>query len=182
MDVKPLGLESARRDLYCVPRRSFRYFPKSITSHILLSPQVHLVALVNLIGEHSSVMEKLYMTELVQKLHAIGGSGPLKMREWRIRTRLNWHTKAASAVRHLLYRERAPSLEEAKQIEAAHLKYCAERINANAAENASLLREMQSALAAMEQSDPEFFEPTLEAVRQLLFQRWNQSGETGDKG
>jgi hypothetical protein len=121
------------------------------------------------------------MTALAEKLSAIGGDGPLKSREWRIRSRLNWHTKAASAVRHMLYGERTPSLDEAKQIEAAHLRYCAERINANAAENASLLREMQSALAAMEACDPEFYRPHVEAVRELLLQRWGQAGENGDK-
>jgi hypothetical protein len=121
------------------------------------------------------------MTALAEKLAAIGGDGPLKSREWRIRSRLNWHTKAASAVRHMLYGERTPSLEEAKQIEAAHLRYCAERINANAAENASLLREMQSALAAMEACDPEFYRPHVEAMRELLLQRWGQAGENGDK-
>jgi hypothetical protein len=121
------------------------------------------------------------MTALAEKLAAIGGAGPLKSREWRIRSRLNWHTKATSAVRHMLYGERTPSLEEAKQIEAAHLRYCAERINANAAENASLLREMQSALAAMEACDPEFFRPHIESVGELLLQRGHQVREGSDK-
>ncbi len=127
------------------------------------------------------MLEKSSMTAVAHKLADIGGSGPLKLREWRIRSRLNWHAKARSAVRHMLYGERSPTLEEAKQIEAAHLKYCAEKIHANQAENAALLREMQSALTAMEHSDPEFFEPHIEAVRQLLFQRRDQAGEVGDK-
>ncbi len=127
-------------------------------------------------------MEKRSMTALAEKLADIGGNGPLKLRDWRIRCRLNWHDKARTAVRHMLYGERSPTIEEAKQIEAAHLKYCAERIRANAAENETLVREMQSALAAMEASDPEFYGPHIEAVRELLFQRWDQAGEVGDKG
>lgn len=124
-------------------------------------------------------LETITMIALAEKLNAIGGTGPLKVREWRIRARLNWHHKATSAVRHMLYGERLPSLEEAKQIEAAHLKYCAERIKANAAENAALFRELQSALAAMEKSDPEFFEPHIEAVRALLLRRRDQASEHG---
>lgn len=127
------------------------------------------------------VLEKFSMTALAEKLAAIGGDGPLKSREWRIRSRLNWHTKARSAVRHMLYGERCPTLEEAKQIEAAHLKYCAERINANAAENEALLSEMRSALAAMETCDPEFFRPHIEAVGKLLLQPWNRVREGGSE-
>jgi hypothetical protein len=125
-------------------------------------------------------LEKFSMTVIAEKLAALGGSGPLKSREWRIRCRLNWHDKAASAVRHMIYGERAPTVEEARQIEAAHLKHCAERIRQNATENAALLREMQSALAAMEKSDPEFFGPNIDALREVLLQRWNQAGENGD--
>lgn len=73
-------------------------------------------------------LEKVSMTALVEKLTAIGGPGPLKQREWRIRVRLNWHHKAKSAVRHMLYGARQPTYQEAREIEAAHLKFCAERI------------------------------------------------------
>jgi len=126
-------------------------------------------------------LEKSSMTALAEKLDAIGGHGPLKAREWRIRCRLNWHDKAASAVRHLLYGERRPTVDEAKQIEAAHLRYCAERIRANAAENETLLSSMRAALAAMEAADPEFFRPHVEAVGAMLLQRGHQASETGDE-
>ena len=127
-------------------------------------------------------LEKLSMTAaLAEKLNAIGGSGPMKLREWRIRCRLNWHEKARSAVRHMLYGERTPTLQEAKQIEAAHLKYCAERIHHNAAENAALLQEMRSALAAMETSDPDFFAPHIDAVREMLLQRRDQANENSNE-
>lgn len=114
-------------------------------------------------------LESLSMTALAEKLSAIGGAGKLEEREWRIRCRLNWHTKARSAVRHLLHGERKPSLEESKQIEAAHLRYCAEKIEANANENRQLFESMRQALAAMEASDPEFYRPHIETVRELLF-------------
>lgn len=86
---------------------------------------------------------------------------------------------ARTAVRHLLYGERKPSAEEAKQIEAAHLKYCAEKIEANAHENAKLFASMRQALAAMEASDPEFYRPHIETVRELLFRGRNLGGDGG---
>lgn len=39
-------------------------------------------------------LEKFAMAVLVEKLAALGGDGPFKAREWKIRSRLNWHTKA----------------------------------------------------------------------------------------
>lgn len=129
-------------------------------------------------------LEKISTMALAEKLGALGGSGPMKAREWRIRCRLGWHDKAASAIRHLMYGERRPTWEEAHEIEAAHLKFCAERIELNARENSALLRELRSALAAMEASDPDFFEPTIKAVGEMLLQRWAQALEHGgqDRG
>lgn len=129
-------------------------------------------------------LEKISTMALAEKLGAIGGTGPMKAREWRIRCRLGWHDKAASAIRHLLYGERRPTWQEAREIEAAHLKFCAERIRANEAENAALLSSMRAALAAMEASDAEFFEPHIEAMRTILLQRRAQALEPGraDRG
>lgn len=115
-------------------------------------------------------LEKSSMTALAEKLGQIGGAGRLKEREWRIRVRLNWHGKARSAVRHLLHGERRPTLEEARQIEAAHLKFCAEKVEANRRENECLFQSMRAALAAMEASDPEFYRPHIEAMRGMLLQ------------
>jgi len=117
------------------------------------------------------------MAAIAEKLAAIGGNGPLKAREWRIRCRLGWHSKAQSAIRHLLYGERRPTVEEAKEIEAAHLKFCAERFRANAAENEALLSSMRSALTAMEAADSEFFRPHIDAMRSILLQRRSQALE-----
>jgi hypothetical protein len=122
---------------------------------------------------------KSSMTAIAEKLSAIGGHGPLKAREWRIRCRLNWHDKAQSAVRHLLYGERRPSLDEAREIEAAHLKFCAEKILENRAENETLVASMRSALAAMETTDPEFYRAHIEALGAMLLQSRHQAGENG---
>ena len=121
------------------------------------------------------------MAALAAKLSELGGGGKLAEREWRIRCRLNWHRKPKSAVRHLLYGERRPSLDEAKEIEAAHLRLCAEKIEANRDDNARLFAAMRTALATMEASDPEFYRPHIEAVRELLFRHGHRGGEGGDK-
>lgn len=118
----------------------------------------------------SRMLEDLPMAQLAEKLNQIGGEGKLAEKEWRIRNRLKWHDKAKSAIRHLLHRERNPSLEEARQIEAAHLKWCAEQVELNRRNNEQLFLSMRAALEAMERTDPEFYGPTVEEVRQLLFQ------------
>ena len=108
------------------------------------------------------------MNTLVEKLRAIGGDGKLAECEWRIRSRCGWHHKAQSAIRHLIYSERRATVEEAKQIEAAHLRWCAEKIDANRRENAQLFDTMRKAIAAMEASDPEFYGPQIQAIGELL--------------
>jgi len=129
----------------------------------------------------SKMLGKYSMTAFVDKLVGLGGLGKLQEREWRIRSRLSWHTKAKSAVRHLMYGERKPSLEEAAQINAAHLRYCAETIEANRNENAKLFATMQSALAAMQASDPEFYAPHVQAVSEILLRARNMAGIEGDR-
>ncbi|MFT3987209.1 hypothetical protein [Aestuariivirga sp.] len=119
------------------------------------------------------------MAALVEKLSVIAGPGKLAEREWRIRCRLNWHTKPKSAVRHLLYGERQPSLEEAKQIEAAHIKHCAQKIEANRDENRRLYDAMREALSAMEATDPDFYRPHIEAVGEMLLRGRNAAGQAG---
>ena len=124
-------------------------------------------------------LEKSSMAAIAKKLSAIGGQGRMKEREWRIRCRLNWHNKAASAVRHLLHGERKPTIEETKQSEAAHLRFCAEKVKANAAENEALFASMRSAISAMEAADVEFYRPHIEAMRDILFRDRNEAREVG---
>lgn len=77
----------------------------------------------------------------------------------------------------MLNGERQISAVEAKEIEAAHLKWCADKARSNAAENEAIFREMRAALVAMEQTDPEFYRPHVEAVRDILLQFGHGSGE-----
>jgi hypothetical protein len=127
------------------------------------------------------MLEKKSMTQLVEKLIAIGGGRGTKLNtlEWNIRARLKWHRKAKTAVRHILNGERQIDVDEAKEIEAAHLKFCAERVKQNAAENRALFLQMRAALVAMQISDEEFYRPHIEAVGKLLLQRRDQAGENG---
>ena len=124
-------------------------------------------------------LEKFSMAALADKLGALGGTGKLSEREWRIRCRLNWHHKARSTIRHMLYGERRPYVNEARQIEAAHLKHCAEKIEANSNDNARLYQSMRTALAAMEATDPEFYREQAEALRQILFRPGDLGGGEG---
>jgi hypothetical protein len=133
---------------------------------------------VNVTQGDSMVLEKVSMMAVIaEKLNALGGEGKLLEREWRIRSRLNWHTKASSAVRHLIYGERKPTVQEVKEIEAAHVKYCAERIEANRDENAKLFAAMRHAIEAMEKTDPDFYRPHIEAVGDILLRGRNVAGE-----
>ena len=122
------------------------------------------------------------MSSLVRKLSEIGGDGPFKSVDWRIRVRLNWHHKAKSAVRHILEGVRKIDLDEAAEIEAAHLKWCAEKVEANRDENRKLFDAMRKSIEAMEQGDSEFYRPHIEAVRDLLLQHGNVSGQAGSEG
>jgi hypothetical protein len=121
------------------------------------------------------------MSAYATKLRELGGEGKLREREWRIRVRLNWHSKPASTVRHMMFCERRPTVEEAREIEAAHLRWCAEKVEANRAESQKLFVAMREAIAAMEASDPEFYAPHLEAVRHLLLQGGNDGGTGGSE-
>ena len=108
------------------------------------------------------------MTALADKLGAIAGAGKLEQRVWRVRIRCRWHHKARTAVRHLLYGERRASLEEARDIEAAFARYCAEKIEKNRAENADLLKSIVIFAEIAARVDAEFYQHHLEALRESL--------------
>jgi sigma54-dependent transcription regulator len=130
------------------------------------------------------MLEKKSMTALVRKLVDIGGGQGVKLEamDWNIRKAINWHTKAKSAVRHMLNGERKIDVDEARQIEVAHFEWCARKAAANAEETKQLFAAMRSALDAMEMADAEFFGPQIEAFGQMLLQHRHQSGETGVEG
>lgn len=121
------------------------------------------------------------MPALADKLRLLGGGGKLAAREWRIRCRLGWHGKAASAARHLLYGERRVTVEEAKQIDAAYAKWCAEKFEANSHENAKLIAAISEFAERAARVDAEYFHNDLEALRQTLHrlgQRESQASRT----
>ena len=80
----------------------------------------------------------------------------------------------------MLRGERQIDVDEARDIEAAHFKFCAEKAAANNDENRKLFETMQQALAAMQQSDAEFFAGHIEAVRDLFFHHGNMGRKEGD--
>lgn len=127
-------------------------------------------------------LEKFSMSAVLDKLEVIAGHGKFATRDWQVRKRLNWHTKAKSVVRHMLSGERKISVEEAAQIHAAHLKYCAEQVEANRNENTKLFADMHSAIAAMQATDPDFYRPHIEAIGELLFQGRDMVRKNGSEG
>jgi len=114
-------------------------------------------------------MEKLSMAVLAEKLGQIAGPGKLEDREWRIRNRLRWHDKAKSAVRHLLNGEQRADLEETLQIEAAYALWCVDKIEAIPDETAKLIAAINEFAERAARVDPEFFRPTVEALRARLY-------------
>lgn len=105
---------------------------------------------------------------LAEKLSILAGSGKLADREWRIRNRCQWHRKAKSSVRHLLYGERRPSFEEAREIEAAYALHCADKLEANRRENAALVESIVGFAEMARRVDEDFYASHLEALREAL--------------
>lgn len=126
-------------------------------------------------------MGKSPMTSIVAKLNDLAGPKPTKSQDWRIRVRLNWHDKARSAIRHMLAGTRKITHEEARQIEAGHLRYCAEKAEANRAETQKLFASMRTAIAAMERSDPAFFGEQIAAMREVLLRPRKLSAPVGNE-
>lgn len=111
------------------------------------------------------------MSAYVEKLDQIGGGSEVKkfaLKDWQIRARLKWHDKAKSAIRHILRGDRKLSGQEEREIEAAHLRFCADAIKAKHDETKDLFASMRRAIDAMERSDPEFYRPHIEAVRDQM--------------
>lgn len=123
-------------------------------------------------------LEKFSMSAIVEKLVELGGDGKFEEQDWRIRRRLNWHHKAKSVVRHIISGARHIKPDEVDEIRIAHLKFCAESIEANRNENAKLFASMQSAIAAMQATDPEFYAPHVAAVSDVVLRLGNVAGDS----
>ena len=124
-------------------------------------------------------LEKETMAALTAKLADIAGDGKLQAREWRVRCRLNWHNKAPSRIRHIIYGEVRPSLDEAREIEAAYAKWCANRLREIDGETKQLFDSIRQSVAAMEATDPEFFAPTIADVSAALLRCRMQRSDPG---
>jgi hypothetical protein len=125
-------------------------------------------------------MENMSMEAVLRKLDQLGGAGPLKLKMRNVRSRLRWRDVTDNTIRHLLYREQKPSLEQVRQIEAAHLKHCAEKVRHLNDEVKQLYAGMREAIAAMEADDAEYHRETLAEVRHALFQARSRGGQAGD--
>lgn len=125
------------------------------------------------------MLEKFSMEAVLNKLAAIGGNGKFQEKDWRIRCRLNWHTKAKSAVRHMLSGARKIEPEEIKDIEEGFIKHFPEMVEAHRAANRQLFDQMRTEVARLEAGDVEFHKPQIEAMRSVLLQLGNMVGQNG---
>lgn len=108
------------------------------------------------------------MAAVADKLSELAGIGKLAVREYRVRSRLNWHTKAKTAVRHLLHGEQKADEDERLQIDAAHARWCAEKIEANTHDTARLIASIAEFAERASRVDAEYFREDIEALRQSL--------------
>lgn len=104
-----------------------------------------------------------------QMLDKIGGGDSVKLtaKDWTVRRALNWHTKAKSAVRHLLAGEQKFSPEEQRDVEAGFLRFCADEIRRHHEEDQRLIATLQSSLEYLSKIDPEFHQPAIQALRSM---------------
>ena len=111
------------------------------------------------------------VADVSNKLREIAGPKPLKEQIRRAQKRLGdrWRDKAApNRIRHLLALEQKPSLQQEREIIAAHARYCAEQIEANRREDRRLAAEIIGFLEIAQRSDPEFFGPEIERLGEVL--------------
>lgn len=132
--------------------------------------------------EKSPMKERRVVNALthIEMLDKIGGGPAVKQsaKEWAIRCALNWHTKARSAVRHMLAGERKMSAQEEWDIELGYLKHCAHLIEAHRDEDRKLFATIRSSLEYLENADPEFHRPAIEALGELADTLRGVVGET----
>jgi hypothetical protein len=117
----------------------------------------------------------------LQMLKLIGGGEGVKMpaMDHAIRKRLNWWTKARSAVRHILHGEQKLTSQDERDIELGYLKYCADLIEAHRHEDEQHLATIRSSLEYLQSVDPDFHRPAIEALGQLADRLRNIAVKTG---
>jgi hypothetical protein len=115
----------------------------------------------------------------VEMLEQLGGKRKAEARDWHLKCLLGWHTKAKSAIRHILYGERTLTAQEERDIEAAFIRYHADQIEANRAEDRKHYATLRSALEYLETADPDFHRPAIEALRDVAGRLGNMVGQAG---
>jgi hypothetical protein len=124
------------------------------------------------------MIEALTHREMLDK---IGGDEklPAKAREWSIRKALNWHTKAKSAIRHLLAGEQKFSPQEERDVEAGFMRFCADQIRRHHEEDRQYLATIRSSIDRLESIDPDFHRPAIQALGELADCLRGVAGEAG---
>jgi hypothetical protein len=102
-----------------------------------------------------------------EMLEQIAEGRKAEARDWHLRCKLNWHEKAKSFVRHVWYGEQELSAQDERDIELAYIRYHADQIEANRAEDRRLFATIRSSLEYLESADPEFHRPAIEALGEL---------------
>lgn len=115
----------------------------------------------------------------VEMLAELGGDTKGEAKDWRLRHRLGWHAKAKSAIRHILYGEQTLSAQDERDIEAAYIRYHADQIEANRAEDRKHYATLRATMEFLETVDPDFHRPAVEALRHVADRLGNMVGETG---
>lgn len=116
----------------------------------------------------------------IEKLDRIGGGEKVKFaaKDWAIRVRLKWHDKARSAIRHILNGEQKLSGQDERDIDLGFMKHCAAQIERHRDEDRQLLETIRSTAEYLENADPQFHGPTLEALREIA----HRLGGPNDQG
>lgn len=111
------------------------------------------------------MIEALTHQEMLAKIAS--GEKKFAAKDWRIRKALNWHAKAKSAVRHLLAGEQTFSPQEERDVEAAFLQFCADQIRRHHEEDRQYIATIKSSIQHLENIDPDFHRPAIQALGEL---------------
>jgi hypothetical protein len=113
----------------------------------------------------------------IEMLEKLGGDRKAEALDWHLRCLLNWHTKAKSAIRHILYGEQTLTAQDERDIEAAYIRFHADQIEANREEDRSHYATLGAVLQYLETVDPEFHRPAIEALRDVADRLGNMVGQ-----
>ena len=104
-----------------------------------------------------------------EMLDKIGGGEAVKAtaKDWNIRCALSWHEKAKSAIRHLLAGEQKFTPQDERDVEAGFMRFCADQIRRHNEQDREYLATIKSSIARLENIDPDFHRPAIQALGEL---------------